>query len=315
MELVFGCGSFWAVPSTDSNGVTITNPTPQKFGTMQDFTLNVEFTLKELTSRFQLPIAAARSAAKLSWTAKFAQINTGLYHSVFFGNTGQPTAGAFTAADTEAKTIPATPFGVATTNATTFIRDDGVRFSSNGNPLIAAVANPTTGQYVAAPTGAPDWKANTAYIAGDFVQPLTGNAGSFVYMATTTATSGGSAPTWTQTVGAAIAVGPPNWLSIGLKGNYLFAAADTGLGVWIDYIYQPTFGYRTTFTSQLLGNAPTFLVIARGVFLGAPMTIRLDNNVSNKLTFARKNDDWLIPEMSGEAFVGGQGSGNAGFIS
>src|ERR1700746_842984 len=112
-QLAFGVGSLWAVPATDVTGSAVTNPTPVKFGTMQDFVFNVEFTLKELHSRFQIPIAAARGGAKLSWTAKFAQINTGLFHSIYFGNTGAPTAGAYTIADSESQTIPTTPFSLA----------------------------------------------------------------------------------------------------------------------------------------------------------------------------------------------------------
>lgn len=304
----------WAVPALDINGVAISNPTPVKFGVMQDLTISFEFSAKELFSRFQIPIAVARSAGKITWSAKFAQVNALLFHSIFFGNTGQPTAGALTIADDEIQTIPGTPYGLNITNNTTYIRDLGVLYQTTGIPLQVVKVAPGTGQYVATPGTAGDFQASTAVVQGQFIKPLSGNAGGYFFMALAAGTTPGSAPVWTQTVGATVS-STPNWLNIGTLGGYLFAAGDTGLKVLINYTYQPAFGYQTTFTSQQLGSAPQFGVVARGIFTGAPMTIRLDNCIAAKLTVPRKVDDWMILQLDGEAFVGAQGTGNAGFIS
>lgn len=243
------------------------------------------------------------------WSAKYAQINTGLFHAIYFGNTGQPTAGAYTAADTESQTIPGSPYGLATTNAANFIQDLGVRYSTTGINLSVTNTSPVTGTYIAAPAGAPDFQANTAVTQGYFIQPVTGNAGNYVYMALSSATTPGSAPVWTQGPVGSTVTSTPNWLIIGTKGNYLFAAGDTTKVVWIDYVYQPAYGYRTTFTSQQLGNAPQFAIVARGVFSGAPLVVRFDNCISGKLSIPRKVEDWVILQMDGEAFVGGNNIG------
>lgn len=92
-------------------------------------------------------------------------------------------------------------------------------------------------------------------------------------------------------------------------GVYTFAAADTTLGVLIDYTYQPvTGGVSMQFTNQLLGIAPTFslsLLLPRGAQQGS---IYLPNCLSNKLTLPTKLEDYLIPEFDFEAFADATGN-------
>ncbi|MGA9565997.1 MAG: hypothetical protein WBS19_10785, partial [Candidatus Korobacteraceae bacterium] len=57
----------------------------------------------------------------------------------------------------------------------------------------------------------PDWQSSHTYQIGDEIQPGAGNTGSYIYIATTTGTSGASAPTWTQGVGATVADGSVTW--------------------------------------------------------------------------------------------------------
>jgi hypothetical protein len=313
MQLEFGAGSCWATPQFDSTGSAVANPTPVRFGILQDFSFGVEFGMKELFSRYQMPIAVARSSAKVTWKASWARISAHMYNAVFFGNTGLPAAGAQVYfSDGEARTVPGSPYGITTTNAANFLRDLGVRYQTDNSVLSLTNAAPATGQYIAAPAGAPDWTASTSFAIGSFIKPLTSNAGGYVYMALSTATSGGSAPVWTQTVGATV-TDSPNWLCIGVPGAYLFAAGDTTKVVKIDYQYTSTVGYLTTINSQELGSSPSFMLVARGKYNGAPITVRLNNCVSGKLSLPRKVDDWVLQAMDGDAFA--DGSNIVGYIS
>jgi hypothetical protein len=82
-------------------------------------------------------------------------------------------------------------------------------------------------------------------------------------------------------------------------GVYTFAAADTLLGVKIDYSYHPaTTGFNIAIGNPLVGTTPSFVasfpIIAPS---GKQMFWRLNYCVSSKLSMATKIEDWMIPEF------------------
>lgn len=155
MQLGFGAGTIWGTPVADANGNAIANPTPVQFGVLQEVTLDVEFTNKELYGSLQFPVAIGRGQGKITGNAKTAQINGLIYANLFFGN-GAPNAGILGVyRDTTGAAIPATPYQITPTppSSGVFATDLGV-VDSNGNPMTAVATSPATGQYaVNASTG------------------------------------------------------------------------------------------------------------------------------------------------------------------
>jgi hypothetical protein len=221
----FGSGSLFG--ATPQGGVLV----PRKFGTLQDVSLDISFTVKELFGQYQFAVAIGRGQAKISGKAKAANINTPMLNDLFFGQT--VTTGATYFVSQESGSIPATPFQVTVSQSATWYEDLGVTYALTGVSLTRVASAPTTGQYSVA------------------------------------------------------------------AGIYTFAAADTLLGVKIDYSYKPaTTGLSLAIGNPLVGTTPSFVasfpIIAPS---GKQMFWRLNYCVSSKLAMATKIEDWLIPEF------------------
>jgi hypothetical protein len=87
-------------------------------------------------------------------------------------------------------------------------------------------------------------------------------------------------------------------------GIYTFAAADVAKVMRIDYSYNiAATGNKTTLTNQLMGAGPTFKIILTETYNGQAVTIELNACVSNKLAFATKLEDFVIPEIDFECMA------------
>ena len=238
----FGSGTLFGFPS---GGNTAANPTPMKFGTLQDVSLDISGDVKQLYGQNQFPEAVARGKCKITGKAKFASINGKMMNDLFFGQT-MGTGMVKTALD-EATTIPATPFQVTVANAAQFKQDWGVRYASGANagiPLTRVAATPATGQY--------------------------------------------SVDTVT--------------------GIYTFAAADTGASVQISYTFTAAAtGTQLNITNQLMGFAPTIQVLLQTAYNANQFSVLLYSVVASKLSFATKQEDFIIPEFDFEAFANAAG--------
>lgn len=135
----FGVGSLWAA-RTD-----IANPTPAQFGTLQDISVDFDFTSKPLMGQYQIAVAVARGGMKVDLKAKSATINSGIFNQSFFGQT--QTVGGRTTSLNESWAIPTTPYQVTVTNSATFTTDLGVVYNATGVRLTRVASSPATGQY------------------------------------------------------------------------------------------------------------------------------------------------------------------------
>lgn len=135
----FGVGSLWAA-RTD-----IATPTPAQFGTLQDISVDFDFTNKPLMGQYQIPVAVARGGMKVDLKAKSATINSGIFNQSFFGQT--QTVGGLTTALNETSAIPATPFQITVANSAHFTTDLGVIYTLTGIRLTRVASSPATGQY------------------------------------------------------------------------------------------------------------------------------------------------------------------------
>jgi hypothetical protein len=136
----FGAGTLWGFPV---GGNTAANPTPKKFGVLQDVSLDISGDVKQLYGQRQFPEAVARGKCKISGKAKFASINGKQMNDLFFG---QPMGtGTIKMALDEVKSVTA---GSATvSNSAQFVQDFGVVYAASGLPLTRITGVPAVGQY------------------------------------------------------------------------------------------------------------------------------------------------------------------------
>jgi hypothetical protein len=98
--------------------------------------------------------------------------------------------------------------------------------------------------------------------------------------------------------------------TVSALGVYLFAAADTGKTVFINYQYSAssTTAQKSTVQNVLMGYAPSFRVDLSTPFQGKTMVWTLPNAISTKLTIATKLDDFAMPEFDFEGFADSTGN-------
>jgi hypothetical protein len=175
----FGSGTLFGVPV---GGNTAANPTPTKFGTLQDVSLDISGDVKQLYGQKQFPEAVARGKCKITGKAKFAYINGKQLNDIFFGQT--MGVGMKQISLDEAATIPTTPFQVTVANAANFVNDvrgdQGVRYTTGakaGQPLAKVASSPAAGQY----------SVNTATGVYTFAAADTGSAVIISYLFTVAA--------------------------------------------------------------------------------------------------------------------------------
>jgi hypothetical protein len=235
----FGSGTLWGYPIS---GNLAANPTPMKFGTLQDVNLEISGDLKELYGQSQFAEAAGRGKCKITGKAKFAQIVGKHVNDLFFGQS--MASGQKLMSLDEAQAVPAAPaYTINVANAAQFVDDWGARYSATGLPLSKVVSAPVQGQY-----------------------------------------------------------------SVSNAGVYTFAAADAGAPVLISYRYSSAAGVQINIRQQLMGFAPTFQVLLSEQYAGKQANLLLYSCIAQKLSWATKNEDFLVPEFDFEAFSnpGGQ---------
>jgi hypothetical protein len=236
----FGSGTLWGFPV---GGNTAANPTPMKFGTLQDVSLDISGDVKQLYGQKQFPEAVARGKCKITGKSKFAAINGKMLNDLFFGQT--MPAGMKQVSLDEIHSVPTTPFQVPITppNSGVFVQDWGVRYVATGLALIRVASAPAAGQYS---------------ISGS---------------------------------------------------TYTFNTADQGTNnVSISYTYSlAAVGTQLNITNQLMGFAPTIQVLLETVYNTNQFSVLLYSVVASKLSFATKQEDFIIPEFDFEAFANAAG--------
>ena len=135
-QSAFGTGNMWGIPAG-------ANPTPVRFATLQDVTVNFSFDLKKLYGGSQFPVEQGRGKGSIDIKASVARIDPILFNSVFYG-------GAITALSEILNSVDET-FVAATTyttaNAATFKADLGIYDATSVKYLTRVASAPTTGQY------------------------------------------------------------------------------------------------------------------------------------------------------------------------
>lgn len=102
--------------------------------------------------------------------------------------------------------------------------------------------------------------------------------------------------------------------SVSVAGVYTFAAADTGKGVLIDYLYTATAGgTKIAISNHSMGLTPNFMGIFTSNVGGKIITLKLNVCTSSKFSMATKQEDYTIPEVDFEVMA--DASNNIGTLS
>ena len=93
-------------------------------------------------------------------------------------------------------------------------------------------------------------------------------------------------------------------------GVYVFAAADTGLQVFISYQYTATStsAKKSTVINLPMGYAPSFRVDLSSPYAGKSLILSIPNAIGSKLSLATKLDDFIVPEFDFEGFADSAGN-------
>jgi hypothetical protein len=218
---------------------SVSNPTPVRFGGLQDVTIDFSFTSKPLYGQYQFPIAVGRGTAKVTGKAKWAQFNAQAFNDLFFGNTSLPTGEIKTVVG-EAATITANIVTAVHNGSGNFVADLGIIKTSDGTIYTRVSSAPTGTQYSCNET----------------------------------------------------------------TGVYTFNSSQNAVAVLVSYTWNDTANGKTiAITNQLLGNAPTFMAVFTNTYNGQQQTLTLNQCMSNKLSFATKQEDWTIPEFNFDIFA------------
>lgn len=184
---IFGSGYMYGIPTADATGTAVTNPTPQRFGVLQDVSVDFAFENKMLHGQNQFPVAVGRGKGKVGIKAKHGVINGALFNSMFFGQTMSNDV-VSAKNQTVGKAIPATPFTLTASAASesavlflmpgvtpVFSRDLGV-IGPTGLAWTRVAAAPGVSQYTVSAGGA--YVFNTAdagllvYISYEYTSTL-----------------------------------------------------------------------------------------------------------------------------------------------
>lgn len=106
-----------------------------------------------------------------------------------------------------------------------------------------------------------------------------------------------------------VASGPTTGQYTVAAGVYVFATADAGLQVFIDFAYTATstVAKKIAINNVVMGAAPTFRCDFSNNYQGKFQTVSLFACISSKLSISTKNDDFLIPEFDFDAFANAAG--------
>lgn len=138
-QSVFGVGFLFATPAG-------ANPTPTRFGRLQDVSVDFSFDIKLLYGGFQFPVEQARGKGKIDIKASIGVVDPNLFNNIFFGLTTS-TGQTLNSIDEGPTAIPATPFQITVANGGTFSQDLGVYNITTKLWMVRVASGPTAGQY------------------------------------------------------------------------------------------------------------------------------------------------------------------------
>lgn len=141
----FGAGNLFFNPT---GGNLPTDATPQQLATLQDVSVDISATIKDLRGQNQFPDDTAISDRKITWKSGSGRCDIAAMNNLFYGETGTQTGGAPVAANEQSNIPGSSPYNIDVAHNATFVTDLGVWYGSNGQKLTRIPSGtPSTGQY------------------------------------------------------------------------------------------------------------------------------------------------------------------------
>lgn len=138
-QYFFGTGSLYG------RQTGVSNPTPIRFGAIQDVSVDFSFENKELYGQYQFALYVARGPAKIAGKAKFGQLFGAAFNNLFFNEASLGTTPVLTAID-EVQTVASC--NATVTNSANYVQDLGVLNPTLGTIMSRVAAAPSgTGNY------------------------------------------------------------------------------------------------------------------------------------------------------------------------
>lgn len=136
-SIAFASGDIFLTPF---GSAAAANPSPMKVGILQDVSIDITSTNKQLFGKLQFPVAVRRGQSKIMCKAKFANFNAKMLNDVFFGSTlATPKIVVIDEAGT--------PSSNTITVAHTVVDDLGVINDASGQSMTLVSGSPSAGQY------------------------------------------------------------------------------------------------------------------------------------------------------------------------
>lgn len=142
MNIQFGTGVLYGNPVL---GNLPTNPTPFRFGVLQEVTVDFKADLKKLYGQYQFPTATARGKIDVTIKGKLAVFDPNMLNQLYWAQTA--ASGYYLIVDGEQQTVALNAATVS--NTSPVVEDWGVQYKTTGQQLIkvANAAAVVTGQY------------------------------------------------------------------------------------------------------------------------------------------------------------------------
>src|SRR5262249_8335303 len=141
INIQFGTGVLFSNPLSTS-GNPPTNPTPLKYGVLQECEVSFKGDLKKLYGQLQFPVATARGKVDVTIKGKLAVFDPTLLNQIVFAQA--QGVGYNLIVDGEAQTISG---AAATVSHIPLVADWGVIDGVTSQPYIKVASGPVTGQY------------------------------------------------------------------------------------------------------------------------------------------------------------------------
>jgi len=295
MNKQFGSGVLFGLPV---GGNLAANPTPYRFGVLQEVNVDFKAGNEKLFGQKQFPVAVARSQIELSVKAKLAIIDVNMLNQLYFGQTSG--SGMTQIADGEAHNAiaPAQPAAHQTGHA--YIVGDLIWDGTNVQKCVtpgnsAAQAPLAWGTVVGAETA-------DEPVVWQCLGPTYGNIP--VTSAARFVTDYGVINGITGNPLTKVAGQPASGqYACDGAGNYLFAAGDAGTSMLISYTYTVTTGSSITVNNELMGHGPIFRAFLYNSFDGDFIGLELFACKASDISIPTKQKGFWIVDFNFDAFA------------